>query len=69
MNEQAKLPDQFDRWRHAVGGNPLELERHNPPSGYFRRPAGEGRWEAIAVWRNAPQRNAPQFHQSKRHAP
>lgn len=52
MNEQAKITDQFDRWRRAVAGEPLEIERHNPASGYYRRFADAKRIEAIAVWRD-----------------
>jgi hypothetical protein len=48
---ELKTVDDFDRWRRAVAGQPLDLERGNPPSGYFRRFADQFRIEAIAVWR------------------
>jgi hypothetical protein len=53
MGEQALLieVDPWARWRDAVDGKKLDLgERGKPPVGYFRRKAGQGRWEAIAIW-------------------
>lgn len=47
------MGDQWTRWRRALDGQKLDMgERGNPPSGFYRRAAGQKGWEAVCVFRD-----------------
>jgi hypothetical protein len=47
------MTDQYASWRAALDGKKLDMgAKGEPPSGYFRRNAGNKGWELFAVWRS-----------------
>jgi hypothetical protein len=48
-----KLSSQWDRWQSALdNGTRIESEKGDPASGCYKRNSGDGRVEAIMIWRN-----------------
>ena len=53
MTEDPTMDTQWNAWQDAVlHAKPIPTERGNPASGYYKRNAGDGRIEAICIYRD-----------------
>jgi hypothetical protein len=48
------MPDQFEKWKKLLAGEPVEMHENEPIPGYYRTRMGkDGPWVPVAIWNDA----------------